>query len=336
MKYKLILLGIYLVPLFSEAIGQKSFNKVSKLDSLIYRLNNHSKKTETSNETVQYYAAMFYTNATIYGYNSNEAKHYLSKCEAKIDSFGYGLGFAWDAFQDGTINDKTTNYSITITEHMLPLIYGYENKVVHKRRILHMIDAFKKFPLADTMKQGDCIAYSDHANDIVGCVHNTNISCAKFIERLRKSGLADKSLKKLQERIIQREINSFLEKDTSYYYWDKDSILCDQNHLSSTALQMFDIPNPILKRIALLLNEKIHKHKEKNVKSLIGQCAILSIDDKHYEEMYKVVNELLDKRSDYADFDDYRFDNPMVSASINYYFCLLREKWVKDIKKQKL
>jgi hypothetical protein len=302
------------------------------LDSLIVRLNNHSKKTEIGNETVQYYAAMFYTNASLYGYKSKEAKYYLNRCEAKIDSFGYGQGYEWDAFQDGTMNDKNTNYSITLTEHMLPLIYGYKKKAVKKSRIVHMVEAFKKFPLADTLKNGDCIAYSDHPNDIVGCVHNTNISCAKFIERIKKIGLADKKLKLLQERIIQREISAFIEKDTSFYYWDKDKILCDQNHLSSTALQMYDIPDPKAKKIALLLTEKILSKMERNVKSLIGQCAVLSIDDRHYQEMYKVVDDLLNKRSDYQDFDDYRFDNPQVSASINYYFCLLRENWLKRAK----
>jgi hypothetical protein len=289
-------------------------------------------KTETSNETVQHYAAMFYINATIHGYDSKEASIYLKICEDNIDSLGYGLGYAWDAFQDGTVNDKTTNYSVTITEHMLPLIYGYENKVVSKARILHMVEAYKKFPLADTHSNGDCIAYSDHRNDIVGCVHNTNISCAKFIERIKRLGMADKELKKQQKRIIQREITSFIIKDTSYYYWDKDSILCDQNHLASSALQMYDLKNIELRRIALLLTEKILRNKEKNVKSLIGQCALLLIDDTHYNEMYKVIDDLLKNKSDYVDFDNYKFNNARISSNINNFLCLLREKWIKKSK----
>lgn len=315
----------------SFSYSQNDNSDIKRLDSLISRLNIHTLKVETSNETVQHYAAMFYINATIHGYTSKEAMTYLKKCEGKIDSFGYGLGFAWDAFQDGTVNDISTNYSITITEHMLPLIYGYEHKVVDKARILNMITAYKKFPLADSLTNGDCIAYSDHKNDIVGCVHNTNISCAKFIERIKRLGLADRELKKQQKRIIQREINSFVVKDTNYYYWDKDSIPCDQNHIANSALQMYDLKNPELHRIALLLTEKVLRNKEKNVMSLIGQCALLSINDAHYDEMHRVIDDLLKNKSDYVDYHSYKFNSAQISSNINYFLCLLKEKWIKKV-----
>ncbi|MFN9981429.1 MAG: hypothetical protein ACK53Y_16000, partial [bacterium] len=54
-----ILFYITIVSSYSSFSQSKSDFK--SLDSLILRLNNHSKKTETGNETVQYYAAMFYT-----------------------------------------------------------------------------------------------------------------------------------------------------------------------------------------------------------------------------------------------------------------------------------
>lgn len=329
---RFFLVFVSLIFAVSYSYSQNDYRDIKRLDSLISRLNNHTLKTETANETVQHYAAMFYINATIHGYNSKEAMMYLKKCEEKIDSFGYGLGFAWDAFQDGTVNDVSTNYSITITEHMLPLIYGYEHKVVDKARIIHMIEAYKKFPLADSLANGDCIAYSDHKNDIVGCVHNTNISCAKFIERIKRLGMADRELKKQQKRIIQREISSFVVKDTNYYYWDKDSIPCDQNHIANSALQMYDLQNPELQRIALLLTEKVLRNKEKNVMSLIGQCALLSINDAHYNEMYKVIDDLLKNKSDYVDFHSYKFNNAQISSNINYFLCLLKEKWIKKSK----
>jgi len=56
------------------------------------------------------------------------------------------------------------------------------------------------------------------------------------------------------------------------------------------------------------------------------------IDDSHYEEIYKIVDDLLNKKSDYIDFYDYKFGNARIGSNINYYFCLLREKWLTRAK----
>ena len=329
MKNKFLILLLITYFTVANLCGQGIYRDVPRLDSLIYRLNELSKVNE-KNETVQHYAAMFYINAVLHGYKSNEALHYLRLCESKIDSFGYGVGYDWDAFQDGSINSKTTNYSVTITEHMLPLIYGYKNAVVSRNRIYHLVNSFKKIPLADTLDHGICIAYSDNLNDAVGCVHNTNISCANFIEKLRPIYFLDSNLLIIQKKIIEREIYSYNEKDTSYLYWDRDTGICDQNHLANSALQMYNLPNDELKKIAVMLYKKILSKPDKNMSALIGQCALLLIDDAHYEYIYKVLSDLIEKKSDYKDYYSYKFESSQISSNMNYFLCLLREKWISE------
>ena len=123
------------------------------------------------------------------------------------------MQYEWDAFQDGTLNSDTTNYTITMTmtDHLgLPFIEGYKNKLVNDDELLDIFEKLLLIPKADTIQDGICFSYSDSQNDQVGCVHNVNISVAYFINEILNLNLIDKSFQSIVDSIIIRENNAYL------------------------------------------------------------------------------------------------------------------------------
>lgn len=101
---------------------------------------------------------------------------------------GYGLGYAWDAFGDGSVNPADTTYAITLSDHVGPILLdGWRAGVVPAERVQQIVDLLGSFPLVDG--DGTCIAYSSSPADVAApCVPNINASAAAFLVRAADAG----------------------------------------------------------------------------------------------------------------------------------------------------
>ena len=112
------------------------------------------------------------------GWGDADAVRLLDDVRARrLPGGGYGLGFAWDAFQDGTTNPPDAAYAITITDHVgLVLLDAFDHGAAPAAEIQGFVDEIVAFRRA----RPGCLAYSDTGFDDI-CVHNINTSAAWFL-----------------------------------------------------------------------------------------------------------------------------------------------------------
>lgn len=166
------------------------------------------------------------------GWQETKVKELLEKVYSMADSLGgYGLPFAWDAFGDGTVNSKNTIYTVTLSDHVgMVFLEGYAAGVVSREKVEKIIKLLLRSPLADTLKNGICVAYSFDKNDKVGCVHNVNAGVGLFLKRAVKAGFDNSEIKEMIDQITKREVYSYIPDKKSWMYWDAGDRLNDNNH----------------------------------------------------------------------------------------------------------
>jgi len=308
-----------------------SNEKASKWREVTISLINWAIQNASDEERLYTYSAIALSNSIVNGWNHDITNRFLTKTYETIDNKGYGINEAWDAFQDGTINDASTNYTVTMSAHAgNTLLAGYRNGIVPKERIDHLIQELSKVPEADGLPNGKCLAYSANDNDRIGCVHNVNINVAYFYNELSKEGLATSQMVAMRDLIIEREKYSYLPDKMNWLYWDRQDILTDQNHLAFQVWNMYYLDDAESKELAKAIIDKITLNREKTVKALIGQLLLLPIDDRDSDSLYKVLKELLSfaKLSDYQPDLVYDVRNPTIAAQLAlwsaYYYDFLR------------
>ncbi|WNB17741.1 hypothetical protein [Marivirga arenosa] len=267
-----------------------------------------------------YIAYLTYANALLYGWKHEKVKTKLNALYEEIEKNGYGLGYSWDAFQDGSVNPDTTNYTITITDHVgLVLLKGYLAGVVEEARIHHLVNALQRIPLADSIKLGNCLAYSDSPYDQIGCVHNVNISAAQFLNSINVlTNLKVKNIDYEIDQILTREINSYQPAEKNFLYWDGGSRLTDQNHLAFQVWCMLDLDKSKLDVIAEEILDSLIVNREKTISALIGQLRLLTYNDTNANS---IMTELLLLLSNHKPtLDEYKIinklDNPRELAQL--------------------
>ncbi len=105
---------------------------------------------------------------------------------------GYGLGFAYDAHGDGTMNPASTTYVVTLAGHVGPvLLDGMRAGAVPRADIQELVDLVATAPRIDTAA-GRCIAYSRDPDDVKPglCVVNVNAGAAAFLMQAGAEGFA--------------------------------------------------------------------------------------------------------------------------------------------------
>lgn len=311
-----------------ETLAEAKWRGITESFLESYHLNDN---LENEPHAISYIA---FTYANLYGWKDKRTIEYLNKLYKLIDLNGYGLGYEWDAFQDGSINNKETNYTITITDHIgITLLEGFKNNAVSELRLKNLTDLLIKIPNADSLGYGNCISYSDNKNDIVGCVHNVNIGTAYFLNGISKLGIYQNQSYLLEKvnKIIERELFSYIKEKKNYYYWDKSKALSDQNHLAYQAWCLVNIKNDKTQLIGKEIIHNIFQNKVKDISSLIGQIRLLKYYETDNENLYEVLNALIKgEKTDYTGSDVYSLKNPRIIASIalwsSIYFTHLKGK----------
>jgi hypothetical protein len=109
---------------------------------------------------------------------------------------GWGLNVAWDGFQDNTTNPATTSYTITMADHVGPVlldIHWHDSGLVPASDIDTLVSLLMTTQTAEWSTIGKCIAYSRSSNDNVSAsngrnVHNVNAAAAGFLHRCLDEG----------------------------------------------------------------------------------------------------------------------------------------------------
>jgi hypothetical protein len=184
---------------------------------------------------------------------------------------GWGLNFAHDKFDNGTINDINTTYTVTLAGHVgPPFLLAYQRGIdvitapdgstwSIKAQLKVIVNLLMTTPRIDTA-QGQCLAYSRNPNDNVpyGCVHNASAGAARFLFDVNAAGIGKSGLAALVEGITRREAYAYVVSGLScggqprtnwYRYMDTPSCN-DADHNSYNAESMYFLAPPIGQNMA--------------------------------------------------------------------------------------
>lgn len=132
------------------------------------------------------YASAAWTSGLLDGWGTAETSRWLDAVfDRELPQGGWGLGFASDAFSDGTINPVDTLYTVTTAGHVgRVLLEGYDAGVVPGERVQRTVDVLlEQIPHVPQRGPGLCLAYSEHDHDArAGCVHNVNAQAGLFLD----------------------------------------------------------------------------------------------------------------------------------------------------------
>lgn len=195
---------------------------------------------DTGADTAMTYAHLAGATGRLYGWSHAWTTDYLSRVYARQQpDGGYGLGKAWDAFQDGSTNPSDATYTVTLAGHVGPtLLDGYRAGVVPRAKVQQIIDLLMAMPRIDVAR-GQCVAYSDQPADVQPgyCVHNVNSGVALFLHNAAAAGFGATGMHRLLADITIHEQLSYREATTWWPYMgdgpDQDP---DHNSYSAEAL----------------------------------------------------------------------------------------------------
>lgn len=124
---------------------------------------------------------------------------------AQKPSGGYGLEKEWDVFNDGSVNNKDTIYTVTTAGHVGSILLdGYKAGVVPRQRVVEVLDALFTIPVFEAKYEdtsyGPCMAYSNRRADArakSGCIINVSLGAAVWLNRVISSGAIDGDTKRI-------------------------------------------------------------------------------------------------------------------------------------------
>lgn len=123
------------------------------------------------------------------GWNDPAAQHYLQAGETS--PYKYGLNYAWDAFQDGTVNPDTTIYTITLAGYGDIILDAYVHGAAPYTAVTDVMRLLIAQPLIGPHTPGYKLAYSNSPNDVKTgySVHNVNQAVAMFFWHAQSAGV---------------------------------------------------------------------------------------------------------------------------------------------------
>jgi hypothetical protein len=193
------------------------------------------------------YAAQAHAWLSPDGWQDPAAQAYLTRLYATQNpDGGYGIGVAYDAGGDGSVNPATTTYTVTLAGHVGPaLLDGMRAGVVPRAKVQQIYDLLVSTPRIDT-SAGRCLSYSRAAADAVPgrCVHNVNAGAAAWLLEAGKDGFAIPWW--LIQGIAKRELSAYNASTRFWPYQDSTAPTPqDADHNSYNAESMYDLAYPV-------------------------------------------------------------------------------------------
>ncbi len=199
-------------------------------------------------QTAYTYAAMAEAHGRLNGWDSPSAVAYLAKVYAlQQPDGGWGLGYAYDAFQDGSVNPADTTYTVTLADHVGPaLLAGYQAGVVSRERVQAIADMLVSLPRVP-VEQGQCVAYSDQPADAKPgyCVHNVNAGVGYFLTRAAAAGITTPGGQDLVAGITVQEVAAYQTAVSWWAYRDGAPGLQDTDHEGYSAQSVYALAEPV-------------------------------------------------------------------------------------------
>lgn len=151
---------------------------------------------------------------------------------------GFGLGRAFDAFQDGSVNPPTTTYMVTLAGHVGPtLLAAFRAGAVPRAEVQRIVDLLLRAPRVP-VGRGQCVAYSARPGDTAGCVHNVNAGVGWFLQDVAAAGFRGAGLHRLITDITAQELAAYR---AAAHWWPYagDGADQDADHNSYSAESMY-------------------------------------------------------------------------------------------------
>ena len=206
----------------------------------------------TGSLKVMSYGLAYEASGRTRGWTDVRTTRYLAKIlSMKNPDGGYGLPFAYDVLGDGTINPATSTYTVTMADHVgSPLLEGYKHGAVPRAEVQSIVNLIMSTPRIDTA-QGQCVAYSRHANDSVpyACVHNVNAGAARFLLEANSAGVGKSGLALLVEGVMRREVSAYLPASKNWHYADTP-LMTDQAHRGYEVYSIYYLAPPLGSNLA--------------------------------------------------------------------------------------
>ncbi len=165
---------------------------------------------------------------------------------------GFGLGYAWDAYQDGSVNPQSTSYTVTTAGHVGQIVLqAWRNGAVDDSVIEGIVDSLLATPRLDG---GKCLAYSTSRNDAAKpCVYNVNIGAAAFLVNLVKDVEYRATEVRRLIATLRSGLNNGYDRRTGYWvYMRGNKAAQDMSHQLYTAASA-DVLDPNFKAVARMM-----------------------------------------------------------------------------------
>lgn len=157
---------------------------------------------------------------------------------------GWGLPYAWDAYQDGTVNPVTTTYTVSLVAVGEVLLQAYVAGVVDRTVISSVLTRLYAIPRL-AVSGGYCLSYSSAAadNQPTYCVHNVNAGVAAFLVRAQRATMPPAAW--WQSMITKYEVTKYDPNARDWRYMDGGSYLNDPAHTGYNVASLQVLAPPI-------------------------------------------------------------------------------------------
>lgn len=202
------------------------------------------------------WANMARASARSEGWRSSRTTGYIAKVlAARHRDGGWGLDEPADAFGDGTVNPASTTYSVTVADHVGPLLLeGLAAGVVRREVVDGAVTSLMRMPRVVTAR-GTCVSYSssphDRATATRRCVHNANAATGWFLEMAARAGVERPGQRALAASILRYDAAAQL--PTGMWPYSNDTTKpqdLDHNALNVEAQHVMSGPTPLTRAVA--------------------------------------------------------------------------------------
>jgi hypothetical protein len=232
-----------------------------------------------------------------FGWQDSRTQTWLQRVYDRVTaSGGYGLGYAYDAYGDGTTNPANTTYTITTAWHVgRLLIAGYDGGGIPASRVLAAVTAILDTPSADTSQ---CVSYSKYPYDAgKPCVWNVSAAAAWFLWRADQRGIVPAG----REDEILTKLRTWRDYVRAHYstalggwtYQDNTTALDDPGHLAATVSAMYEL-DPTIGVTALPAYFSHYATAVSAVDVLIYDCSKVDADYNGVNSYARAVSGLSD------------------------------------------
>lgn len=191
------------------------------------------------------YAAMVQAISTRYGWDDPRVTVYLEKVyERRNPDGGWGLGFAYDQWSDGSVNPATTTYTVTLADHVGPMLLDcYAQGLVPGADISTCVSLIMTTQTATFPNPyGRAISYSRSSNDNVTPtnnrdVHNVVAHAGAFLSRANEAGFNATGLNRRIVDFTRHEVTAY-NAATTWWPYTGTGAPSDTDHAAAEAEAM--------------------------------------------------------------------------------------------------